>query len=127
MTSQETDDNLISFTIEGRISYGVIETATLMSEESPVIGDRLLDEMQRSGESIDTIVIDLHRVKFMSSLALGMLVTVQTTVIQHGLEFCLLGVAPEVIKVLELTRLSKVFRIYDSIEELKEALDTGQK
>ena len=123
MTQPEAADNLINFTIEGRTLFGVVETSSLMSVEAPVVGDVILDEMQRSGDSINTIVVDLSRVNFINSLALGMLVTVQTTVIQHGLEFCLLGVDPTVQKVLSSTRLDSVFRIFDTHDELKEALD----
>ena len=91
-----------------------------------MVGDVILDEMQRSGDRINTIVVDLSRVNFINSLALGMLVTVQTTVIQHGLEFCLLGVDPMVTKVLISTRLDSVFRIFDTHAELKEALEADR-
>ncbi len=126
MTQPEAADNLINFTIEGRTLFGVVETSSLMSVEAPKVGDVILDEMQRSGDSINTIVVDLSRVNFINSLALGMLVTVQTTVIQHGLEFYLLGVDPMVQKVLSSTRLDSVFRIFDTRAELREALDADQ-
>jgi anti-anti-sigma factor len=55
------------------------------------------------------IILDFRKVKFMSSMFLGFLVKLQTTVTQCRGRLKLRNVSPEIFKVFKITMLHKVF------------------
>lgn len=63
------------------------------------------------------VVLDLSRVRFVPSLSLGALVTLQQGCKQNGQRFVLASLQPAVRDSLALTRLDKLFDICDSVEE----------
>jgi anti-sigma B factor antagonist len=70
------------------------------------------------------VIIDFQRVQFMSSAALGMLVRINKKCKQYDCVLKLCRICPEIQKVFEITRLNKVFDIYD---DPKDALAAFQK
>ncbi len=62
------------------------------------------------------IVVDLSAVRFLDSSGLGALVRAMTTSQNEGGQTKLVGVEPQVKKLLEMTRLDSVFEIYENLE-----------
>ncbi|MEO8190030.1 MAG: STAS domain-containing protein [Acidobacteriota bacterium] len=62
------------------------------------------------------IVVDLSAVRFLDSSGLGALVRAMTTSQNEGGQTKLVGVGPQVKKLLEMTRLDSVFEIYEDLE-----------
>lgn len=60
------------------------------------------------------LVIDLENVTFLSSAALGMLVTIRNAVQERGGRLCLAGVRTDVRRVFELTRMDLIFEFHDT-------------
>jgi anti-anti-sigma factor len=104
----------IRFENEGATLIAIVETATLMGDDAGGLGNLVLDELQRGGDGLRSIALDLGRVTTINSVTLGALVTLQTDVLRRGVEFGLIGVAAPIRKLLDATRLSSVFRIFDS-------------
>jgi len=59
------------------------------------------------------LVVDLSEVERIDSSGLGALVTVLEAIREHDGEMALVGLPPAVRVVVELTRLHRVFAIYD--------------
>jgi len=87
--------------------------------------DKLLDEVNisRIGEQLDLLiarddpprlVLDFANVMYMSSSALGMLITLHRKIREQDGRMVLCNVRPEIYKVFSITKLSEVFQIYDS-------------
>lgn len=72
----------------------------------------LVDEDQRS-----KIVLDFTNVEYLSSAALGKLITLDKKVkaVKGKLRLC--GIRPEIYEVFSITRLNKVFTIFDDQEK----------
>ena len=64
------------------------------------------------------MVVDLRGVSFMDSAGVGALVSALTSLRRKGGELALVGLTPEVRRVLELTRLLKLFNVYEDLEEV---------
>ena len=65
----------------------------------------------------DTLV-DMSAVTYIDSSGIATLVEGFQLAKEKVLEFALVGVSPFVMSVLELTRLDKVFKIYNGVDDL---------
>ena len=68
------------------------------------------------GEGHHQLVIDLSSLSFIDSSGLGALVAALKAARQHGGNVRLCGLTPGVQSIFELTRLSRVFDVYDSVD-----------
>lgn len=59
------------------------------------------------------ILLDFSSVRFLSSSMLGVLVRLHKKAVAIGGRLALLGLQPKLLKVFKITRLDKVFDIYD--------------
>ena len=63
------------------------------------------------------IVVDLDAVDFLDSTGLGVLVGALKRVRANGGELALVCTSPRIRKVFEVTGLTKVFALYDTVDE----------
>ncbi len=84
-------------------------------EHSPTARKALLDSIERIRRG--RIVVDLEAVSYIDSSGIASLVEAFQKARQQGTPFGLAVVSPAVRRVLELSRLDKVFAIHESIEE----------
>ena len=62
------------------------------------------------------LLVDLSAVRFLDSSGLGALVRAMTTSQSEGGQTKLVGVGPQVRKLLEMTKLDSVFEMYEDLE-----------
>jgi anti-sigma B factor antagonist len=62
------------------------------------------------------LLVDLHEVQFVDSSGLGALVRAMTMTQREGGQTKLVGLGPQIRKLLELTKLDSVFEIHDDVE-----------
>jgi anti-sigma B factor antagonist len=62
------------------------------------------------------VVVDLQGVDFLDSTGLGVLVAGLKRVRQHGGELSLVCTREHILKILDITGLVKVLKVYDSVE-----------
>lgn len=74
-----------------------------------------LDDIRAQGRR--RIAIDLTRVDFLDSSALGMLVSMQRELESDSGQLRVACPQPQVSKVFRITRLAEVIPIYDSVDE----------
>ena len=67
-------------------------------------------------EGCDCILINLEGVPYMDSAGLGTLVSALKATSERGGVICLSCLTDQVRMVIELTRLDRVFTVYDSVE-----------
>jgi anti-sigma B factor antagonist len=77
---------------------------------------RLVNEGNRS------LVVDLQEVRFLDSTGLGVIVGVLKRVRTQGGELAIAGAENHVRKVFEITRLSDVLPMYETVDEACAAL-----
>ena len=107
------------FTVQKIEKYTVIEfkTPSLMnpSELEQIATDlyRLVDEEDRR-----YLVLDFERVKYLSSQAIGIVLTLHKKLSQlKKSSFVLCGVGPTLMQLLKITRLDRVLKIKESQKE----------
>ena len=107
------------FTVQKIEKYTVIEfkTPSLMnpSELEQIATDlyRLVDEEDRR-----YILLDFEKVKYLSSQAIGIVLTLHKKLSAlKKTSFVLVGVGPSLMQLLKITRLDRVLKIKDSQKE----------
>ena len=74
---------------------------------------RLIDEEHRA-----RLLLDFTKVRYLSSQAIGMLLALNKKLAQTpGASLALCGVGPQLMELLKITRLHRVFTIYPSQKE----------
>ena len=82
--------------------------------------DQVRDEwvtwLQGAGD-VRNVIIDLEQVPFMDSSGVGLLVAFLRRVVQRGGDLKIACLQPGVRLVFEITRIHKVFEIFDNVDE----------
>ncbi len=91
------------------------------------VPSRILDEIQINtigqqvisliDEGVTKIVFDFSNVDHLSSSALGMLITIKKRLDNVGGTMKLCNIQPQIFQVFKITRLDKLFEIYDTATE----------
>lgn len=80
-----------------------------------------LHELKENGKK--NVVVDLHKVKFMNSSGLGMLISAMTTMRNAGGDLRLANVADRIQSLLIITKLITVFKNYDAVDDAIQSFD----
>lgn len=67
---------------------------------------------EMKGLNNQAVALDLTKVNFVDSSALGLIVSVFRRIQESGGKFCLFGLSAQVSAIFELTRLHRIFDIY---------------
>lgn len=67
----------------------------------------------------DKLLLDFHRVKYLSSQAVGIILTVNKKISQKkGASLTLCGVGPALLQLLKITRLDKILTIKQTVADV---------
>ena len=95
--------------------------------------ERILEEkdIQALQESITSVIeqtqrikliLDFTNVRFLSSAVLGLLIRVSKKVYERDGELKLCNISPKIREIFKITRLTKIFDIYDNVDSAAESL-----
>jgi anti-sigma B factor antagonist len=92
----------------------------LIGEEN---GPQIIDELEKYNQDGNLLVIiDITEVRYINSSGIGVLITMLTKVRNKGGELCLINPSESVKKLLIITKLQAIFKVYDTISEAKSKL-----
>ncbi|MEX0939684.1 MAG: STAS domain-containing protein [Pirellulales bacterium] len=83
------------------------------------LGQELFDLVERENRS--KVLLNFSTVEFLSSAALGKLITLDKKVKSHGGTLKLCNIRPEIYEVFAITKLNKLFDIKDTEADALEA------
>jgi len=84
------------------------------------IGERL--RAMALAERTPKMVLDFAAVEYLSSRALSELINLSRQVDQRGGQLALAGIHPQIYEVFKITRLNRLFRIEDKVENALKVL-----
>jgi len=82
----------------------------LDGESIQILGEQLFDLVDNQGNR--KLLLDFEKVVFVSSAALGKLITLNKKLQQAGGKLVMCKIGKEILEVLEVTKLDKLFHIY---------------
>ena len=100
---------------EGQVHYLFLEGDLIGDEVGPIIAELVSDSVEAG---IKTVVIDLEKVRYISSSGLGLLITLLTKMKNTGGELFLTAPSEHVKKLLLITKLNGIFKVVESVKEL---------
>ncbi len=100
---------------EGQVHYLFMEGDLIGDEVGPIIAELVSDSVE---EGIKTMVIDLEKVRYISSSGLGLLITLLTKMKNAGGGLFLTAPSEHVKKLLLITKLNGIFTVVESVKEL---------
>ena len=100
---------------EGQVHYLFMEGDLIGDEVGPIIAELVSDSVE---EGIKTMVIDLDKVRYISSSGLGLLINLLTKMKNAGGELFLTAPSEHVKKLLLITKLNGIFTVVESVKEL---------
>lgn len=115
--------------IKPRISVEYAEDATVVT----FVDEKILEEMdiQALRESIMSVieeggrinlVLDFCNVRFLSSAVLGLLMRISKKVYEQDGRLRLCNISSRLYEIFKITRLNKIFDIYDDVESATQSL-----
>jgi anti-sigma B factor antagonist len=104
----------ITLQIIGEVCVLRLEGKFIVGGESVYLKDKVKNVLTMG---MSNILVDLAKVPYVDSTGIGFLVSSHTAVTQAGGLFKLLALNPRVHEVLRITKLERVFEIFDKEEE----------
>jgi anti-sigma B factor antagonist len=98
-----------------KVHYLSMEGDLIGDEAGPRLAEMVSDSVE---EGIKVLVIDLEKVRYISSSGLGLLITLLTKMRNAGGELYLTAPSEHVKKLLIITKLNGIFKVFDSVDEL---------
>jgi anti-sigma B factor antagonist len=118
--------------IKPRISVEYTENATIVTfTDERILEEKDLQALQESIISVIeqaeriNLILDFCNVRFLSSAVLGLLIRICKRVYERDGQLRLCGITPNIYKIFKITRLTKIFDIYQDIESAVESLSAA--
>lgn len=106
---------------------GNAHVVTVSGELDLVTAPGLRDELVRAwSEGADEIVVDLLRVPFVDSVALGVLVEASKRTAARGGVFSIVSEDRRIARVVEITGLGRVLRLHPTLREALGSLESSR-
>lgn len=87
-----------------------VDKKILDEQNIQIIGEQLFDLVDNQAKK--KILLNFGNVEFLSSAALGKLITLNKKVQAAGGKLCMCKIAREIMEVFEITKLDKLFKIF---------------
>ncbi|MFA5238486.1 MAG: STAS domain-containing protein [Phycisphaerae bacterium] len=116
--------------IKPRISVEYVDKATIVTfTDEKILEEKDLQALQESIMSVIesaaggiNMILDFQNVQFLSSAVLGLLIRISKKVYEQDGQLKLCGIAPKIYRIFKITRLTKIFDIYQDVNSAVESL-----
>ena len=115
-----------------RISVEYAEQATIVTlSDEKILEEKDIRGLQESVMSVIeqaeriNLVMDFRNVRFLSSAVLGLLIRISKRVYERDGQLRLCNINPKIHEIFKITRLTKIFDIYEDIESAVEGLSAA--
>jgi anti-sigma B factor antagonist len=112
-----------------RVEYRQNSTIVMLMEEKilqevdiQVLENSIMPLIEESGKI--KLVMDFCNVRFLTSSALGLLIRISKKVYESEGSLKLCSIDPKIFEVFRITRLDKVFDIYDELDQAVDSFES---
>jgi len=113
----------VEITGQGNVAVVSYKAATVSNvEEILAISKQISEFIEENHPS--RIIVDFEKVKFFSSMVLGLLLDMRAKLKAHDGEVVVSAINPQLYRVFKITNLDKVFRFFPDKESAVEAMST---
>ena len=114
MSSTPSPADLLRVDVERHGNATIVKlTGSANMEASTDLRDRLIELVD---EHISRLILDLSDLAFICSVGLGGIIAAHLRCRHNDAEVILVAPRPAITELLDVTKLNKLFRVYDSVE-----------
>jgi anti-anti-sigma factor len=123
MHTESTGESLfVEFANDGDALVAIISLPNIGQRESKIIAMAVQDALGTCKVGLNYLVIDMGSVTFMNSMGIGMLIDARSRAAGMKMKTVLSNVGDEMLKLLKMVRLDKVFALCQNDKQLNKAL-----
>lgn len=118
--------------IKPRISVEYAGNATIVTfTDEKILEEKDIQALQESIMSVIeqaeqiNMILDFCNVRFLSSAVLGLLIRISKKIYERDGKLKLCGINPKIYEIFKITRLTKIFDIYEDVEGASESLSAA--
>jgi len=118
--------------IKPRIGVEYAENATIVTfTDERILEEKDIRALQESIMSVIeqagriNLILDFCNVRFLSSAVLGLLIRISKKVYERDGQLRLCGINSKIYEIFRITRLTKIFDIYQDVKSAAESLSTA--
>ena len=115
-------ESLLDISVEGDVTIVSLDTASISAAGVEPIAQSLRTLI--TDRQPAKIVVDFTRVRFISSMMLGLLVDCWRRMKEYGGTLCICGIDPQLSRIFRITHLDKIFRFCPDVPAAVRALKT---
>jgi len=116
--------------IKPRISVEYSENATIVTfTDERILKDKDIQALQESIMSVVesagggiNLILNFRNVRFLSSAVLGFLMRISKRIYERDGQLRLCNIDPKIYEIFKITRLTRIFDIYEDIERATQSL-----
>ena len=114
-----------------RVNYAQDATMVVFTDEK-ILEEKDINALRESIISVIEqargikLILDFCNVGYLSSAVLGLLIQISKKVYEQDGQLKLCNIKPKIYEIFKITRLTKVFDIYDSSQRAIDSLSAGQ-
>jgi len=117
--------------IKPRISIEYAKNATIATftdekllEDSDIqaLQESIMSVIEQAGQI--NLILDFCNVQFLSSAVLGLLIRISKKIYEREGQLKLCNISPKIYEIFKITRLNKIFDIYEDVNSAAESLST---
>ena len=115
--------------IKPKISVEYTENAIIVAfTDEKILEEKDIQALQESIMSVIeqaervNLILDFCNVRFLSSAVLGLLIRISKKVYERAGQLRLCNINPKIYEIFKITRLTKIFDIYQDVESAAESL-----
>lgn len=90
--------------------------------ETPIITEEVVPAIKEAGKGLGVLLLDLRDVTFMASMGLGMCIAFRNQAVANGAKAILFGASSDLLGVLTMMRIDKLYSIAKSEDELRKLI-----
>jgi len=90
--------------------------------ETPILKDMLVEAIDKHGQGLKNVVIDMTAITFMNSGGLGLLVECRTRAATQKAKVILFGASNQLKDLLKMVKFDRLFTMAGNADELSKAL-----
>jgi anti-sigma B factor antagonist len=115
MSSQPSPSDILRINVSRHGDMAVVRlVGSANMDMSSNLQDRLIEVIE---SPVRRLIIDLSGLSFVSSVGLGAIIAAHLHCRHHSCEVHLVAPQPKILELLELTRLTRLFAIHESVEQ----------
>jgi len=95
---------------------------TIGQHEAPIISKMVQEAISGADEAVRHAVLDFTSIQFMGSVGIGMCLEINNKLRPQKGQVILYGLSGELEGVMKMTRMDKLFRLVNTLEDLDRAL-----